>query len=90
MTGVITKFERNAMSFQPNDVLTVRDYGLTIIAHITARDRLTGKLLMNRDVVGRTTIRAGADLANAERQAVPMMAEDLARRTTTLLVNGLW
>lgn len=90
LTGVITRFDRSVVTFQPADVLTVRDYALSMSAKITVKERGTGKVLFDRDVGGRTTIRAGTDLASAERQAVPLLAEDLARNATTLIVDGNW
>lgn len=90
LTGAITRFERSIVSFQPADVLTVRDYGLSMTAKITVKERGTGKVLFDREVSGRTTIRAGTDLVSAERQAVPLLAEDLARNATTLIVDGNW
>lgn len=90
LTGVITRFDRSIVSFQPADVLTVRDYALSMSAKITVKERGTGKVLFDRDVNGRTTIRAGTDLASAERQAVPLLTEDLARNATTLIVDGNW
>ncbi len=90
VNGVITHYNRGALSFQPTDILTVRDYTITLTAHITARERYTNRLLMDRSVVGRATIRVGSDLSSAERQAIPMLAEDLARRATSFLVDGDW
>lgn len=90
VTGAILRFDRSEVSFQPNDVLTVRDYGLSITAHINARERTSGKVLLDRPVSGRATVRVGTDLPSAERQAVPLLAEDLARRVTSLLVDGNW
>lgn len=90
LTGVITRFNRSAISFQPADILTVRDYALGMAAKITVKERATGKVLFERDVSGRTTIRAGTDLASAERQAVPLLAEDLARNAASLIVDGNW
>ena len=90
VSGIITHFERASLTYQPNDILTVRDYRLSITARVTARERGTGKILVDRDVRGWTTIRVGADLASAERQAVPMLAEDLAHNATSLLVDGPW
>ena len=90
VTGVITAFERSGLSYQPNDVLTVRDYELSMRAIVTARERGSGKVLLEREVAGRTSLRVGKDLASAERQAIPMLADDLARRTTSLLVDGAW
>lgn len=90
LTGVITRFDRAAISFQPADVLTVRDFALAMAAKITVKERGTGKVIFEREVNGRTTIRAGTDLASAERQAVPLLAEDLARNAASLIVDGNW
>jgi hypothetical protein len=90
LTGVITRFDRAPLSFQPADVLTVRDYALGMAAKITLRERGSGKIIFDREVRGRTTIRAGTDLTSAERQAVPLLAEDLARNAASLVVDGNW
>lgn len=90
VNGVITRFERAGVSYQPKDILTVRDFELRLVAHITAVDRSTGKTLLDREVAGRTTIRVGDDLPSAERQAFPVVADDLARNATSLLVDGSW
>jgi hypothetical protein len=57
---------------------------------VTAVDRTSGKVLVDREVGGRTTIRIGPDLTSAERQAAPNLAEDLARNITSVLVDGTW
>jgi hypothetical protein len=88
--GKITEYNRSAVSFQPSDVLTVRDYEVTAYAEYTATERGTGRLLASSKAWGRTTVRAGADLTAAERQAVPLIAEDLARNITAQLVDGDW
>ncbi len=90
VNGTITAFERDGVSYQPSDILTVRDYTLTLRAKITARERASGKVLVDREVRGSTTVRVGADLASAERQALPILADDLAKKATILLVNGAW
>jgi hypothetical protein len=90
VTGAIVNYERQAISFQSRDALTPRDYRLRITAHVTARERLSGKVLLDRSITGYSDIRIGTDLASAERQAVPLVAADLARNTTALLVDGSW
>ena len=90
VTGAIVSYERQPISFQSRDALTPRDYRLKITAHVTARDRLTGKMLLDRKVTGYSDIRIGPDLASAEREALPLVAADLARNTTALLVDGSW
>lgn len=88
--GVITRFVRSGVSFQPTDVITARDFRLIMTAHITARDRATGKVLLDKTMSGDTTIRVGNDLPSAERQARPLLATDLAQQITSLLADGNW
>jgi hypothetical protein len=90
VNGSILKYERQGVAFQPNDVITVRDYQVTLTVRITARERVGGKVLLDRDVTGRTTVRVGSDLPSVERQALPLLADNVARNATTLLVEGTW
>jgi hypothetical protein len=90
VSGVITNYHRQELSFQPNDVLTARDYQVSLTAQVTARERSTGKVLLNRPVNGSTLIRVGSDLTSTERQALPLLADDLAKNLTALLVDGSW
>ena len=90
VSGVLLRYEREGVSFQPNDILTARDFSVRLAARVTAVERTSGKTLLQREVLGRTTLRAGADLASAERQAVTLLADDLARNVTSLLVDGQW
>jgi hypothetical protein len=66
VTGTILKFERNELSFQPGDVITPRDYRVSIVAQITALERITGKLLVSRAVTGYSSVRFSKDLPNAD------------------------
>ena len=90
LSGVLTRYQRFELSLSPEDVLTVRDYRLLLTAQVTATDRATGKVLLNQPVNGVTLIRVGSDLTSAERQALPLLASDLARNVTALLADGSW
>ena len=90
VTGSVIEYDRSNISFQPEDILTPRDYRLRIRAHVTARDRTSGRVLLDREVLGNTTLRVTPDLSSAERQAIPQAAEDLARNITALLTEGAW
>jgi len=90
VTGELVNYERQSLSFQSRDARTPRDYRLRITAHVTARERFSGRVLLDRNVTGYSDIRIGVDLASAERQALPLVAADLARNTTALLVDGSW
>jgi len=90
ISGVITRYDRQALSFKPNDVTTVRDYRVQLTAQVTARERSTGKVLLDQPVTGYTLIRVEEDLMSTERQARPLVAEDLARKVVALLADGSW
>jgi hypothetical protein len=90
INGVITEYLRAGVSYEPHDVITPRDFQVTVIARVTAVERTSGRSVFERDVMGRTTLRSGPDLTSAERQAVPLLAQDLARNLTSILVDGTW
>lgn len=90
VTGELTQFERVPLSFQRTDIITTRDYDVRLTARVHAVERGSGKVLLDRDVVARTTLQNTADLGSAERQSAPLLAEDLARKVAALLVDGSW
>ena len=89
-SGEITGYRRTQLTVQPTDVITALDYEILVTAKVTARERYTGKVLFDKTVTGRTSLRIGPDQASAERQAIPLVADDLARKATHLLVDGTW
>jgi hypothetical protein len=90
VTGVITAYHREGVSFLQTDVMTVQNYRVGLTAHVTARDRATGRVLLDKKVNGYTLVQVGTDLSDAERQSLPLLAEDLARNITELLTEGAW
>lgn len=90
LTGRIVEYDRGSLSFDPRDVLTTRDYSLRVAAKIELRERGTGKVILTHEATGRTLVRGLADLAATERQAIPLMAEELARNITSQIVDGTW
>ncbi len=90
VSGVLMNYNRFELSFAPRDTLTVRDYRLSLTAQVTARDRGTGRMLLDQPVTGYTLIRVGSDLTSSERQALPLLAADLARNVVALLAEGTW
>jgi hypothetical protein len=90
VTGEIIRYDRGEISFLASDVVTARDYRVSFTAHIIARDRLTGKTLLDRDLTGTTLMRVGSDLPSVERQTLPSIAADLARQITAALADGTW
>jgi hypothetical protein len=90
VTGEIVRFNRTGLSYQNSDVLTPQEYTLTLVAHVMAVNVNTGKTYVDKAVFGRTYIRIGNDQSSAERQAIPLLADDLARNAVSLLVDGDW
>jgi hypothetical protein len=90
VSGVIVTYMRIPLAFQPTDALTVTDYSLKMAVQVTARERSTGKVLLNQRVTGSTLLIVGSNLTSAERQAQPLLANDFAKNAVALLANRPW
>src|SRR5258705_8352965 len=47
VSGVLTVYHRRELSLVPQDLVTARDYRVTLTAQVTARDRSTGKIIFD-------------------------------------------
>ncbi len=90
VSGSIIRFFRLELSFAPKDTLTVRDYRLSLAARVLATQRSTGKVLLDEELTGYTVIRVNNDLVSSERQALPILAGELAKTITSRLAEGSW
>jgi hypothetical protein len=90
VTGVINTYQRRELSLSRNDARTVQDYQVLLTAHVTATEAGTGRVLLDRPVSAGALLRVGDDFVSSERQAMPMLARDLARQITSLLADGDW
>jgi len=90
VSGVITRYNRIGLSYLDSDVTTAQSYRVNITAHVVVRDRTSTKVLLDKDVSGYTLVTVGSDLASAERQAMPLLAEDLAQNIAELITEGAW
>ena len=90
VSGAIMQYNRSAQSFVATDVITPRDYRVSLTAQVTARERVTGKVLLNKAFTGNTLLRVTTDLTSADREALPLLATDVARQVTTSLADGSW
>jgi hypothetical protein len=90
ITTALRRFDRNPLTFQRTDIVATRDYDVLLTAHVKAIERGSGKVLLDQDITGRTTIRNTTDLGSAERQATPLLAENLARNIISRLSEGSW
>lgn len=88
VTGTITRYGRSVLRFQRLDSEVPREYRLELEATVEAHDRTTGKVLLPpTKLVGKADSFVGSDLQSAEQQALPLMADDLARQVVSLLVE---
>ena len=90
VTGVIRSYGREGLGFLSTDAATPENFRVGAVAHVTARVRASGKLLFDKEIKGHTLVHVGADLASGERQALPLLADDLAQAIAGLLTEGTW
>ncbi len=90
LSGVIREYNRESLGRLDTDLATPQNYRIGMMAHVTARERSTGKLLLDRDVRCHTLVNISSDLSSAERQALPLLAEELSRKVIELLAEGGW
>ncbi len=90
VSGTLIKYQRNELSFSSRDILTVQDFRVQLTAQVTVTDRSSGKIILDRPISGITLVRVGSDLVSAERQAMPILAADLARNIVDALADGDW
>ncbi len=88
ITGQITKFYRHELRTIQTDLNAPREYRITIEALIEARVRGTGELVFEPSlIIGHADTFIGTDLQSADAQALPLIADDLAKRVVPLLAE---
>ena len=90
VTCELFRYDRNEVSFVPGDIVTARDYHVSLIARVNAKETSTGKTILTREFTGNALMRLGTDLPSVERQTSPLLAADLARQITAALADGAW
>jgi hypothetical protein len=89
LIGTVLRYERMALRSLRTDSGVPREYRITITVHVEARDRRTGETVLKpTDVVGTSDVFIGEDQQSAEYQALPLVADDIAKRVTGLLVES--
>jgi len=90
VSGAVMQYHRQVQSLAPNDVITPRDYRLSLTAQVTARERATGKVVLEKAFTGNTLLRVTSDLTSGDREALPLLATDVAKQVTAALADGSW
>lgn len=89
MTGEIIRYDREDLRSLRNDTRKPREYRISLEAKVRVRDRRTGNLVLKDTVVrGTADTFIGTDQQSAEQQALPLCAEDLARKTVRMIVEA--
>lgn len=89
LKGSIIKYNREAFRSLRSDTGVPREYEITITVRVEAIDRRTGETVLKSTVVeGKTDVFIGEDQQSAEEQALPLVADDIAKRVTGLLVEN--
>ena len=63
---------------------------MPLTAKIKVTDRVTGEVIIQREITGSSVVRVGNNLTAGQRQAVPLIADQLARQATSFIVDGDW
>jgi hypothetical protein len=85
----ITNVDHTPVRSSSSDILVTAEYQVRIQATVTYINRRLGrKIFENTTVFGTTTFFTQADIQEAERQAIPLAAEDLANNTVKLITEG--
>jgi hypothetical protein len=85
----ITDVHRTAARSSTSDILVTAQYQLNIEAKVTFINRRLGrKIFENSTVTGSTTFFTQSNIQEGERQALPLAAEDLAKRAVALVTEG--
>jgi hypothetical protein len=90
VTGEIKKYDRTPLSYATNDILTPQEYVLGMDTHVVAREASTGRVVYDQVIHGTSYLRIGEDLAAAEREAIPVLTDVVARTTVDQLADGKW
>jgi hypothetical protein len=92
--GHLVEIRRRPARSVRGNVLQTREYTLELTVHYTIVNRVTGRELEVRNVVGTTSFfvsgsnTIAADVTQDERQALPIAAEDLAVRLVSQISEG--
>lgn len=84
----LRKIQRRSIRSVQNNVLATAEFELQLEIAYSVTDRISGAILMQGRVVGRTTFFSGSDLQTVERQAIPVAARDAAVQIATEISEG--
>ncbi len=89
LKGSITKYNRESLRSLRTDTGVPREFEITITVRVEVTDRRTGETVLRlTEVEGKSDVFIGENQQSAEEQALPLVADDIAKRVTGLLVEN--
>jgi PBP1b-binding outer membrane lipoprotein LpoB len=88
LEGKIVSIDRQAARSLVGNVLATTEFNLLLKIDYTLTDRITGKQLAKRTVIGTTSFFVGGDVQQDEQQALPLAAEKAAVQIVSYLSEG--
>ncbi|MFQ3671677.1 MAG: LPS assembly lipoprotein LptE, partial [Verrucomicrobiia bacterium] len=89
LTVRLTEFERVPTRRSRDDVSITTQYRAVLKAEVTLVNRVTGVTVMkDRVISGASEYIVQGDAVEAERQALPLVAQDLANRIVSAVAEG--
>lgn len=88
LEGRITEIRRTPARSVHGDVLSTREFRLTIRIEYKLHNRSTGEEIMHRSVSGSTSFFVGGDVNQDERQAIPLAVQQAAVTIVSQLSEG--
>jgi hypothetical protein len=87
--GTVIRYQRQALRSLHSDTGVPREYEISITVRVEARDRRTGEIVLkSTEVEGKSDVFIGEDQQSGEEQALPLVADDIAKRVAGLLVES--
>ena len=89
LTGTVFRYDRVPLRALRTETGVPREYRLSITVRVEARDRRTGETVLRpTEVEGKSDVLIGEDQQSAEMQALPLVADDIAKQITGLLLES--
>jgi hypothetical protein len=89
LSGTVERYDRIALRSLRTDTGVPREFRISITIRVEARDRRTGETVLKpTEVEGTSDVFIGEDQQSAEYQALPLVADDIAKRVAGLLVES--
>ncbi|MDE1171435.1 MAG: LPS assembly lipoprotein LptE [Verrucomicrobium sp.] len=86
---MLTEVRRQILQPEQLDAQAGNQFQIVLVAHVSFFNRKTGrKVIQDAAVSGSNSYFVGRDQVEAERQAVPMAEQDLAKKIVSLVVEG--